>query len=144
MVEIQEQSSPHTVQDLRVTDWPLKSPEHPHLTAGSGSGRGEGLQFLVGWDNPTASASATGIHTEKGGFAHFFFFPCLHSVFSPWKTNSSYFQGTSSAYLLVSFSSISLIVLILSEAKILHPAVSPMIRKHIIEDSKAKLTLFAF
>ena len=46
MVEIQEQSSPHTVQDLRVTDWPLKSPEHPHLTAGSGSGRGEGLGWM--------------------------------------------------------------------------------------------------
>lgn len=55
MVEIQKQSSPHTVQDLHVTDWPLRSPEHPHLMVGSGSGRGEGLRFLVGWDNPTAS-----------------------------------------------------------------------------------------
>lgn len=75
----------------------------------------------------------------------FFFFLLASILFSPLERPiCSYFQGTSSAYLL----GILLIYFFdcldsLSEAKILYSAASPMIRMHITEDSKAKLTLFA-
>lgn len=80
MVEIPEQSSPHTVQDLRVTDWPLKAPGRPHLTAGSGrdEGKGSGSSWAATAPRPVHQPQE---FTEREGLPTVFILPLF--CFSP-------------------------------------------------------------